>query len=147
MVWTDYVDGSSALWGLFVSAFVSSTLAPGGSEAVLAYLVKQSAHEPTLLLFVATLGNTLGALTTWVLGYWAGLRFPADRPLDPKRHKAIVTVQKWGMPLLLLSWLPLVGDGFCFAAGWLKLPFWTSLLAMAVGKLGRYAAITYALSS
>jgi membrane protein YqaA with SNARE-associated domain len=49
------------------------------------------------------------------------------------------------MPLLLLSWLPVVGDGFCFASGWLKLPFWTSLLAMAIGKLGRYAAITYAL--
>jgi membrane protein YqaA with SNARE-associated domain len=94
---------------------------------------------------VATLGNTLGALTTWCLGYWAGLRFPADRPLDPKRHKAVVTVKKWGMPLLLLSWLPVVGDGFCFASGWLKLPFWTSLLAMAMGKLGRYAAITYAL--
>ena len=145
MVWTDYVDGSPALWGLFISAFVSSTLAPGGSEAVLVYLVKRSAYDPVLLVLVATLGNTIGALTTWCLGHWAGRRFPADRSLDPKRHKAVVTVQKWGMPLLLLSWLPVVGDGFCFAAGWLKLPFWTSLLAMAIGKLGRYAAITYAL--
>jgi len=135
------------LWSLFISAFVSSTLAPGGSEAVLAYLLKESVHEAPLLLLVATFGNTLGALTTWGLGYWAGLRYPADRPLDQKRHKAVVTVQKWGIPLLLFSWLPVVGDGFCFAAGWLKFPFWTSLLAMAVGKLGRYAAITYALSS
>jgi len=147
MVWLDYVNGSSALWSLFISAFVSSTLAPGGSEAVLAYLLKESVHEAPLLLLVATFGNTLGALTTWGLGYWAGLRYPADRPLDQKRHKAVVTVQKWGIPLLLFSWLPVVGDGFCFAAGWLKFPFWTSLLAMAVGKLGRYAAITYALSS
>ncbi len=146
MVWTELVNGSSALWSLFVSAFISSTLAPGGSEAVLAYLVKQSLHEPGVLVCVATLGNTLGALTTWWLGYWAGRRFPADRPLDPKRHKAVVALQKKGVPLLLLSWLPLVGDGFCFAAGWLKLSFWPSVLAIMVGKLGRYAVIAFALA-
>ncbi len=146
MVWTELVNGSSALWSLFVSALISSTLAPGGSEAVLAYLVKQSLHEPGVLVCVATLGNTLGALTTWWLGYWAGRRFPADRPLDPKRHKAVVALQKKGVPLLLLSWLPLVGDGFCFAAGWLKLSFWPSVLAIMVGKLGRYAVIAFALA-
>jgi membrane protein YqaA with SNARE-associated domain len=36
-----------------------------------------------------------------------------------------------------------VGDGFCFAAGWLRLPFLSSLVAIALGKLGRYAAIVY----
>ncbi len=112
----------------------------------MAYLVKQSLHEPGVLVCVATLGNTLGALTTWWLGYWAGRRFPADRPLDPKRHKAVVALQKKGVPLLLLSWLPLVGDGFCFAAGWLKLSFWPSVLAIMVGKLGRYAVIAFALA-
>ena len=146
MNWLDHNDGSSGLWGLLISAFVSSTLAPGGSEAVLLYLVSQSRHDPSALVLVATLGNTLGALTTWGLGYWAGIRFPADRPLDPKRHKAVVAMQRWGVPLLLLSWLPLVGDGFCFAGGWLRLPFWYSLLAMAMGKLGRYAVLAFAMS-
>jgi membrane protein YqaA with SNARE-associated domain len=46
--------------------------------------------------------------------------------------------------LLLLSWLPVVGDGFCFAAGWLKLPFWPSLAGIVLGKLGRYAVISLA---
>ena len=147
MNWLDYVDGSSGLWGLFISAFVSSTLAPGGSEAVLLYLVSQSRHDLSALVLVATLGNTLGALTTWGLGYWTGIGFPADRPLDPKRRKAVVATQRWGVPLLLLSWLPLVGDGFCFAAGWLRLPFWPSFLAIAMGKLGRYAVLAFALAS
>lgn len=49
-----------------------------------------------------------------------------------------------GVPILLLSWLPVVGDGFCFAAGWLRLPFWGSLAAIAAGKAARYAAIVYA---
>lgn len=146
MNWLDYVNGSSGLWSLFISAFVSSTLAPGGSEAVLLYLVNKSQHALNMLVWVATLGNTLGALTTWGLGYWTGTRFPADRPLDPNRHKAVLAMQRWGVPLLLLSWLPLVGDGFCFAAGWLRLPFWPSLLTIAMGKLGRYTVLAFALA-
>lgn len=140
----EYLDGSLGLWGLFASAFVSATLAPGGSEAVLAYLAHRAAHPPSMLLIVATFGNTLGAVTTWMLGYWAGIRFPADRPEDPGRHEAVVSVRRWGIPLLLLSWLPVVGDGFCFAAGWLRLPFWGSALAIALGKALRYAVVILA---
>jgi membrane protein YqaA with SNARE-associated domain len=138
------LEGPLALWSLFGSAFVSATLAPGGSEAVLAYLAHKAAHPPLVLLAAATSGNTLGAVTTWLLGYWVGFRYPVDRPEDPRRHRAVVSVRRWGIPILLLSWLPVVGDGFCFAAGWLRLPFWASVLAIGVGKALRYAAILYA---
>ena len=137
------LNGLSSLSGLFISAFVSSTLAPGGSEAVLAYLVSQSTHQPLLLVTVATVGNTLGAITTWLLGFWAGKRYPADKPDEPRRHRAVESVRRWGLPLLLLSWLPVVGDGFCFAAGWLSLRFWPSVIMMALGKMGRYATIAW----
>ena len=140
------VEGEAGLWSLFVSAFISSTLAPGGSEGVLAYLVTNSRHTSPTLLAVATLGNTLGAITTWLLGWWAGLRFPADHPGEPARHRAVMRMRRWGLPLLLLSWLPVVGDGFCFAAGWLRLSFWLSVIFMALGKFLRYAFIVWALS-
>lgn len=129
--------------GLFASAFISSTLAPGGSEVVLAYLVNQAQTPPLVLLAVATVGNTLGALTTWLLGLWTARRYPLESLQDGKRRKAAQSVRRYGVPLLLLSWLPVVGDGFCFAAGWLKLSFLASLVAIALGKLGRYAAIVY----
>lgn len=138
---------SAGVWGLFLSAFISSTLAPGGSEAVLAYLVKQAEHAPEWLLAVATMGNTLGAATTWWLGWWTARRFPLDDPKDERSHKAVRSVRRFGVPLLLLSWLPVVGDGFCFAAGWLRLSFAASMAAIALGKLGRYAAIVYFVSS
>ena len=134
------------LWGLFLSAFISSTLAPGGSEAVLAYLVNQAEIPVDLLLLTATIGNTLGALTTWLLGLWAAKRYPLDNLEDEKRRKAVQTVRRYGVPILLLSWLPLVGDGFCFAAGWLRMSFVASLVAIGLGKLGRYAAIVYLFS-
>lgn len=137
---------SLGLIGLFASAFISSTLAPGGSEVVLAYLVAQGDTPAYLLLVTATVGNTLGALTTWLLGLLAARRFPLDDLADSKRHKAVQAMRRFGVPLLLLSWLPLVGDGFCFAAGWLRLSFMASLVAIALGKLGRYAAIVYLFS-
>jgi len=134
------------VWGLFLSAFISSTLAPGGSEVVLAYLVNQAEIPSGLLLSIATVGNTLGALTTWLLGLWAARRYPLENMHDGKKRKAVQTVRRFGVPILLLSWLPIVGDGFCFAAGWLRMPFLASLLAIALGKLGRYAAIVYLFS-
>jgi membrane protein YqaA with SNARE-associated domain len=140
------VDVDVGVWGLFLSAFVSATVAPGGSEAVLAYLVDQGRHSASLLLAAATVGNTLGALTTWLLGAWMARRYPLDGVDDPRRRRAIHSVRRHGVPILLLSWLPVVGDGFCFAAGWLRMSFVASLVAIALGKLGRYAAIVYLFS-
>ena len=148
MEWNDAVEelqGSFALWSLFVSAFVSATLAPGGSEALLAYLAHSAEHDARVLLLTATLGNTLGAVTTWLLGLLAAIRYPADRLAETRgRQQAVASVKRWGVFILLLSGLPVVGDGFCFAAGWLRLSFWRSLIAMALGKGLRYAAIVYA---
>ena len=55
--------------GLFISAFISSTLAPGGSEAVLTYLIIEGEDPTIYLVMLATLGNTLGAITTFYIGY------------------------------------------------------------------------------
>jgi membrane protein YqaA with SNARE-associated domain len=44
---------------------------------------------------------------------------------------------------LFLSWLPVIGDGLCFAGGWLKLPLFFSVLAILIGKALRYSALAY----
>ena len=139
------VDPTIGLWGLFVGAFISSTIAPGGSEAVLAYLVTQPGYSPKSLLSVATLGNTLGAMTTWWLGWLAFKRFPLEQRLKEGQKKALFRVKRWGVPILLLSWLPVIGDVLCFAAGWAHFSLWKGILAITAGKLLRYAAIVYAL--
>ncbi len=132
-----------ALLSLFFSAFVSSTLLPGGSELLLIYLATQNSENLYSLWFVASLGNTLGGLTSWLLGYWLIKRFP-NRGLDEgKHHRALTTVRHWGGVSLLFSWVPIIGDPLCFVAGWLKLPFLWSVLFIAIGKGGRYAAILW----
>jgi membrane protein YqaA with SNARE-associated domain len=133
------------LWGLFLSAFISSTLFPGGSEVALGVLAARQQDAPWSLLTIATAGNTLGAMTTWLLGNLLARRLSSTANLSAGQRRAVERAQKWGSPILLLSWLPVVGDPLCFAAGYLRLPFVTSLLFIAIGKAARYAAILLAL--
>ncbi len=130
-----------SLWALFFSAFISSTLLPGGSEALLAVLTHADAQERWLLLAVASAGNTLGGMTSWGIGRLIAWRFPARVVLEARRQRAVEKVRRWGSPVLLLSWLPLVGDPLCVAAGWLRVPWLPALLFIAVGKAARYAVV------
>ena len=131
-----------SLWTLFSSAFISSTLFPGGSEAVLAYLSASANHSPAVLLLVASVGNTLGGLSSWGLGRLIVWKYPL-RALESKHQRAFEHLQRWGTPALLLSWLPVVGDPLCLVAGWLKMNFFLSLVFIAAGKTLRYAVIIF----
>jgi len=128
---------------LFISAFISSTIAPGGSEAVLAYMVDAGQYQIGLLVIVATIGNTLGAMTTWGLGVFAAKKFPVASLLSEKKQKTLNIVKSRGIWSLLFSWLPIIGDGLCFAGGWLNLPIVPAIIMIFLGKLGRYAAIAW----
>jgi len=134
------------LFGLFVSALISSTLLPGGSEVLLLYLATQTAENHWMLWFTATLGNALGGVSSWVLGWWVVKRFPLKQ-LDEKKHsRALGQIRHWGSPALLLSWLPVIGDPLCFVAGWLKLSFIYCALFIVIGKAARYGVLLIALN-
>ncbi|WP_345796902.1 YqaA family protein [Castellaniella sp. MT123] len=146
---------------IFVISLISATLLPLGSEpAVFAY-VQIAPHMFWPAVLVATVGNTLGGITSYAMGtgaetlweHWRAWRghAPADLPRANTqaggRWHALTTrwFHRFGPPALLLSWLPVVGDPLCAVAGWLRLPFWPCVVYMAVGKLLRYIAMTAAL--
>ena len=129
------------LGGLFFSAFISSTLFPGGSEVVLAVLVAQRTYDPWVLFGVATAGNTLGGMSSWGVGLLLSWRFPASLLKKPDHQQAVERVQQWGSPLLLLSWVPVIGDPLCVAAGWLRINVIIALIFIGLGKAIRYAVI------
>ncbi len=124
-----------ALGGLFTSAFLAATLLPGGSELVLGALLHQLPHLLWPAVVVATLGNTLGGLTS----VWIGRKVPPN-PRHPRLYQAL---QRWGSPILLLSWVPLIGDILCVLAGWLRLPWGWVTLWLLVGKGARYVAVAW----
>ena len=125
------------LSGLFFSAFLAATLLPGGSEIVLAYLDHHTSHGFWTLLLVASVGNTLGALVSFGLGR----ALPARDTWRPDVASAITRVRRYGAPVLLLSWVPLVGDVLCVAAGWLRVPWVAAALFIGAGKTVRYAVV------
>lgn len=130
-----------AYWELFASAFISSTVLPGGSEAILAYLVSTGRYRIEILLLAATLGNTLGAMTTWGLGLIAAKKFPLAALLSKEKQKALTLIESKGLWVLFFSWLPVIGDAFCFAGGWLKLPVMSAFLIILLGKFTRYLVV------
>ena len=54
-------------------------------------------------------------------------------------------MQRFGPRVLLMSWLPVVGDPLCVLAGWLKLPFWPAFFYMSIGKFFSSVALTWIL--
>lgn len=131
----------TSLWILFSSSFLASTLLPGGSEAVFLYTLSENLHPAWLVVTVATVGNTLGSLTNWLIGWLVARKRPLVNESD---RKALARVERYGSPVLLLAWLPVVGDPLCLAAGWAGVPLLRATLFISVGKLGRYLAL-YAL--
>lgn len=117
---------------LFFAAFISATVLPGGSEVVLVGVLHQHPDAFWTAIAVATLGNTLGGATSFLLG----------RLIPNKVHsKTIIYLHKYGYWALLFSWIPLLGDALCVGAGWLRFNPWLSIALFAVGKLFRYVLV------
>jgi membrane protein YqaA with SNARE-associated domain len=118
--------------GLFIASFLAATLLPGGSEVVLIAVIHQHPESVLPAVATATVGNTLGGCTSYLLGR-----------LIPNRaqHKAVIYLHKYGYWALLFSWVPLFGDALCVAAGWLRFNPGVSLLLFGIGKLLRYALV------
>jgi len=134
---------SAGLIGLALSSFLSATLLPGSSEALLLLIVGQDSMSPLLPLIVASVGNTLGGASTYWLGLWSERRLVERGKYREPSSRALDWVRRWGPPVLLLSWVPIIGDGLCLAAGWLRLGWLPSLIAILIGKTLRYCVLVY----
>jgi membrane protein YqaA with SNARE-associated domain len=121
------------LLGLFAASFAAATLFPLPSEAALFAYLKAYPENTTLALAVATVGNTAGGMTTYLLG-----RLLPNRKLD---SRAVRLLHRWGAPITFFVWLPIVGDALSAAAGWLRVNWLAALAFMAVGRLARYIVV------
>lgn len=126
---------TGGLGALFASSFLAATILPGGSELVFAGLLMSGAATLWPALLVATLGNTLGGLSSYLIGRLVPEKKAAGR--------AIEWVKRRGAAILLLSWVPIIGDALCVAAGWLRVNAWWAALFIALGKFARYYVIGY----
>lgn len=135
---------------MFFSGLLSSTLLPGNSEIVFSALIlpplSQGHHMAVMWLFlIASLGNSLGSLSTYFLARLAPS--PNSAKNTAKIAYAVRLTKKYGVWVLLFSWLPIIGDILCGVAGWLRLPIVPSTLSITFGKAARYGLIVWGLAA
>ncbi len=123
---------------LFITALISATLFPFGSEALLIYNIKEGYNIYLLLLF-ATLGNSLGSVINYFLGL-KGEEYLLKKSLIKEKYiiKSKVYFDKYGAWSILFSWLPIIGDPITFVAGVLKYDFKKFLILVIIAKFSRY---------
>jgi membrane protein YqaA with SNARE-associated domain len=140
------------IWSVFAAAFISATILPGGSEVVLIAAIGLGNVDWVTLVAVATLGNTLGSSTNWVIGriyaeYKDDPRLPKflRSPISPEKYeKYAAWYAKWGVWTLAASWVPLIGDALTIVSGIMKAPFWLSMIIIAFAKGTRYVLVAVA---
>ncbi|MET1411849.1 YqaA family protein [Roseibium sp. HPY-6] len=134
---------SVSLIGLFGVSFLAATLLPAQSEFGLASLIYLESEPVTVLVLVASLGNTLGSVVNWGIGRGAAAYSHAKWfPVSvEKLEKATRWYHRYGRWSLLLSWAPFIGDPLTLAAGVLKERFWPFLILVAIAKTGRYVVV------
>ncbi|MBO6006034.1 MAG: DedA family protein [Paludibacteraceae bacterium] len=126
--------------GLFVASFLASTIVPLASEAVFAAVVWKAGADPLICVFVATAGNTLGALTCYWIGSlgkieWIKKWFRVD---EEKLYRMVDKLKKRGVWLAFLSFLPVVGDVIAIATGYVRCNLLATTALFFAGKFFRY---------
>jgi len=123
---------------LFFIAFLSATVFPLGSEALLLYDLSIDLNV-YILFFVATVGNTIGSIVNYYIGL-KGEKFLARKKIL-KKEKVIKTKRffdKYGGYTLLFSWVPIIGDPITIVAGMLRYDFKKFIYLTLISKGIRY---------
>jgi len=125
---------------LFLLSFLAATIFPLSSELTLVGLLSSGVYSSFLLISIASLGNILGSVFNWTLGYYLSKHinkkwFPFKKNTISNASKRF---KKFGVWSLLFAWVPVIGDPLTLIAGTLKVNFMIFLLLVAVGKISRY---------
>jgi|TARA_Y100000994_G_C15480365_1_gene355058 membrane protein YqaA with SNARE-associated domain len=141
---------SFAEWGyvgLFLASFLAATIIPLGSEIVLSIMIASN-YDLTLSLFIASVGNWTGGLSSYGIGRIGNWNF-IERYFKISRQKIEslkIKIDDWGSLLAFFCWLPIIGDPIAISLGFFRTNFIKVSFWMFMGKLIRYliwAMITY----
>ena len=130
---------SFGYWGLFIGSFLASTVIPMSADVLLVGVLTLGGNVWRCLA-IATVGNWLGGLTSYWIG-WLGRWDWIERWFKVKREKLEQQkghVDRYGVWLALFTWLPIVGDLFAIALGFYRVRPKMSAFYMFVGRFVRF---------
>ena len=131
------------LLGLFIGTFLAATILPFSSDALYVATLA-TGISPVAMLVVGTAGNWLGGITTYFIGRlgkweWIEKHFKVN---PETMHKYKSYVDRYGVWMALVSWVPFVGDVVALALGFFRTPAVQTLFLLGVGKFARFAVWT-----
>jgi membrane protein YqaA with SNARE-associated domain len=129
--------------GIFLAAFIASTLLPAPSELII-LLAFENNFNVYLVILIATLGNVLGSLTNYYIGYYSNSKKLIKRfnLNQTKIDSWTVKSERYGYWLGLLAWIPFIGDPLMAVVGFLKVKILPLTITITLGKLTRYIIVT-----
>jgi len=127
------------LWGLFLAGFLSGSILPFNSEAVMSVLILAGVNI-SFCIVVATAGNTLGGISIFYLGYLGKIEWieKYGKVKMDKIHAINPKLQKYGPLSALISFVPIIGDVLILGLGFFRISPKLTLLYMFIGKFVRY---------
>jgi membrane protein YqaA with SNARE-associated domain len=137
----EFIAGLSewGYFGLFIAAFLAGSIIPFSSEAVLGLLLI-AGYDSWGCVFSATLGNWLGGVTCYYIGFlgkteWIHtyLKIPEEKLSKMQRF-----LKGKGSLFGFFVFIPVIGDIMIVALGLLRANPLGTLLSMMVGKFSRY---------
>ena len=78
-----------SLWALFLGSLLSATILPGGSEVAFLAFIKSFPHLTGPALASATLGNTLGGISSYLLGRFLPIK---------NKLQGLASLERYGPP-------------------------------------------------
>lgn len=127
--------------GLFITCFLAATILPIASEVFLITMLAAK-YDPLSSLLIASTGNTLGSYLNFGIGYIGNPEWLKKLRVKQKTIESWkASIQKYGVWLALLSWLPIVGDIIGIALGFFRANIFWSFIFMAIGKFIRYLVV------
>lgn len=130
---------SLGLLGLFIGTFLAATILPFSSDA-LYIAVLAATKDPIGCLAVGTVGNWLGSVVTYWIG-WIGRWEWIEKWFKVKREtleKQKVKIDKYGVWLALLAWIPIIGDVIAIALGFYRTRPCATMFLLLIGKFARF---------
>lgn len=129
--------------GMGVLSFLSGTVVPITSEVLLVFFLNLGLNAIGITL-VATLGNTLGGVTCFLMGYLTTKERAQKffKISEKKMRRADKLIHKYGYWAAGVSFVPIFGEALLVTLGVMRVDKYKVIAVMAAGKLIRYVFIT-----
>ena len=128
---------------LFGSAFLAASLFPAQSELLLTSLIVSEKYSVLILLAVASAGNVAGSILNYYIGRY--LMHFKEHKYFPIKENMLETskkyFKKYDSKILLMAWMPVIGDPLTVVAGAFRTNIWMFILLVSIGKTFRYMIV------